>query len=127
LFFIQRSAGASRCPPQNVIRYTASVTTVWTLVAIVSAAWLLWVVVCLVALEADKRQHKRLPDATFSVMPVIPLFPLLFLEVAHLLNCAGHALGLWVVGSIHVILIVAFLIGMGFEVRRMRSAGPPAV
>ena len=95
----------------------------WTLLAIVTVAWLLWGIVCLVALEADKRQHKRPPNAGFSILPVVPLVPLLFLELAHLLNAAGHSFGIWIVGGFHLFLIIIYSVRIAFEARRMRSAG----
>lgn len=97
----------------------------WTLVAIV-VAWLLWAVVCRLALAADKLQKKRPPDAGFSIVPVIPLFPLLFIGLAWLIDRFASPWGTRIVGGLHLLLIAIYLIGIIYEARRMRSARRPA-
>ena len=95
----------------------------WTLVAIVVVAWLLWAAVGLFSLEADKIQKKRPPDAGFSILPVVPLFPLLFIGLAWLIDEYAWPWGTRIIGGLHVLLIVIYLVGIVYEMRRTRSAG----
>ena len=98
----------------------------WTLLAIVVVAWLLWVVVCLIALAADKLQKKRPPNAGFSVAPVIPLFPLMFIGLAWVIDKYASPWGTRFIGGLHLLLIAVYLVGIIYELRRMRSARRPA-
>lgn len=80
----------------------------------------------LLALEADKLQQKRAADAGFSVFPVIPLAPLLFLGLSRLIDKFVPPWGTRIVAGLHLVFIAAALVGIIYEWRRIRSARPPA-
>jgi hypothetical protein len=52
------------------------------LVALVSVAWLFWAVGGALGLSADIAEGMRPHDAGFSLMPVIPVFPLMAIGLA---------------------------------------------
>jgi len=92
---------------------------------LVTVAWLLWAVGGALALYADKLEHKRPRDAGFSVVPIIPVFPLLAVLVAFVVDKLVTPWGTRLVGAIHVLLILAFLVGIGHELRRIKSMRNP--
>jgi hypothetical protein len=67
------------------------------------AVWLLWIPVCV-----WERAAKHDSGGT-SILPGIPIFPLLAWGLAALLNHLKVNLGLAVVGGFHVVLLAAFI------------------
>lgn len=94
---------------------------------LVTIAWLLWAVGGAAALHADKLENKRPKDAGFSFVPIIPLFPAIAISVAFVLDKVVAPWGTRAIGAIHVILVLAFLVGIARELLRIRSANRPAV
>jgi hypothetical protein len=94
----------------------------WTLAIIITIAWLLWIVASLLSLEADKRQMKRLPDAGVSILPVIPVFPMLLFGIAWVIDRYALPWGTRIIGGVHLLLIAIYTIGIIQEVLRIRSA-----
>jgi hypothetical protein len=90
-----------------------------------TVAWSLWAVAGAAALRADKLEQKRPPDAGFSVVPVIPLFPIVAVVLAVFIDEHAAPWGTRTVGGIHALLALTFLACIARELRRIRSASRP--
>jgi hypothetical protein len=97
-----------------------------TLTAIVSITWLLWAVGATVGLWAEIRAGRRPPNAGVSLAPILPLFPLLFLGLAGVINRFAWPWGTRLVGGFHALLSVVFLVAIGITAYRGSRAGPAA-
>ena len=100
--------------------------TWWTLLALVTVTWLLWTVGATIGLWADIRRGRRPPDASVSLAPILPLFPLFFFGIAAFANWFAWPWGTRLVGGLHVVLSIVFLIAIGVTSYRGRRAGPAA-
>jgi hypothetical protein len=94
---------------------------VWLLSILVTLTWVLWAVGGAIALHADKRQGKSPQDAGFSFVPIIPLFPILAVVAAVYADKIIAPWGTRVVGGLHVVLAVTFLVAIAGALHRMRS------
>ena len=90
-------------------------------------AWLLWAIACAAALRADKLERKRPPDAGFSAVPIIPLFPIVAVALAVFIDEHAAPWGARTIGGIHALLALTFLVCIARELRRIRSASRPTV
>jgi hypothetical protein len=97
----------------------------WSLSILVTATWLLWALGGFLGLHADKLVRKRREDARFSITPVIPLFPLFAIVVAYVGDKFVAPWGTWVVGAIHALLALMFLVCIGREIHRIRACPRP--
>ncbi|MES2641955.1 MAG: hypothetical protein V4850_20865 [Myxococcota bacterium] len=79
------------------------------LVALVSGAWLLWVVACVRGLSADIAEGKRPHDARFSLMPVIPVFPLMAIGLAMGIDGLSAPWGTRLIGGSHALLVILYI------------------
>jgi hypothetical protein len=70
----------------------------------VFVVWILWIPVCLL-----ERAARRNPGGV-SFLPVIPMFPLCAWGLAALLDWFHEQLGLIIVGSLHALLLLFFII-----------------
>jgi hypothetical protein len=93
----------------------------WILLAFVSITWLVWLIGCVMALKADQLRRKRPPDAGVSIVPVIPLFPLLAVEIATLIDKLVPPWGTRIIAGLHSLLLIVYLVGIAYEARRIRS------
>jgi hypothetical protein len=70
------------------------------------AVWILWIPVCLLDRAA------RRDSGGFSFLPIIPVFPLCAWGLAALLDWFHDRLGLKIVGGLHVLLLLCFLVSV---------------
>jgi hypothetical protein len=73
------------------------------LLGICTVAWLAWLPAAL--LEKEARGDK----GGTSIMPIIPFYPLVAWGVGLGLNALRPSAGLYVIGGLHIILLVVFL------------------
>lgn len=66
--------------------------------------WLVWIPVAML-----ERAARRDPSG-FSFVPVIPIVPLVAWGVAVALDLLHEQLGLWVIGGLHVVLLLSLLV-----------------
>ena len=92
------------------------------LAILATVTWLLWAVGGILALRADKLEHKRPQDAGFSIAPIIPLFPLLAVLLTFVMDKVAAPWGTRTIGGVHAMLMLVFAIGIARELYRLRSA-----
>jgi hypothetical protein len=83
------------------------------------AVWMVWIPVCLLERRA------RGESGHFSAVPVIPVFPLVAWGLAVVLDWIYNRLGLLVIGGLHALLLLAFLISVArslYVIRRNRRS-----
>jgi hypothetical protein len=101
--------------------------TLLALSILVFLAWVLWAVGGVLALHADKLEHKRPKEAGFSFVPIIPLFPVVAILVAVISDLVVGPWGTRAIAAIHVLLVLAFLVGIARELFRVWSVNRRAV
>jgi hypothetical protein len=99
----------------------------WLLLLVVSLTWCLWVVAAVegrAAADAAKRtpSDKR---GGVSILPVIPLFPLVLFGVAKVVDIIADPWGTRVIVILHLLLALALLTSVARDVGRLRSHTRP--
>lgn len=99
----------------------------WLLPFIV-VVWLMWAVAATLQVRV-RDVVEPLTDGNrrgMSVVPVIPLFPLLLWGIANLVDLGVAPWGTVLIGSLHVLFALALVISIArdwFRLRRLRSIG----
>lgn len=101
---------------------TASQVDTWKLIFLVSAAWLLWAIGTVHEHGIAKREGRVKPDSRVSLTPIIPIFPLIFLGLAKLVDKIAAPWGTWTIGGLHVLLVVAFVVAIVRQSMRRQPA-----
>lgn len=65
--------------------------------------WIVWVIACAGAS----------PSGSTSIFPGIPVFPVFFWGILCVLNAIKPNLGIYVIGTLHVVFLVALLVSIG--------------
>lgn len=92
----------------------------WHLLVLCTVAWLAWIPAVLLEKKAKG------DSGGTSIVPVVPLFPLAAWLAGIGLNRVIANAGTYIVGGLHVILIVCLLGSMAISVLRIRVNRPPA-
>jgi hypothetical protein len=87
-----------------------------------TAAWGSWVVFGAADAAVEVAEGRRPPDAGFSFVPVIPLFPLLFWGAAVWIDSVAPPLGTYTVTALHLAMFVGYVWGTFRAVARLRVA-----
>lgn len=85
---------------------------VWSLFALVTVTWLLLAVGPIQDHCRAKRAGRKPIEAALSITPIIPLFPLLFIAIAMLMDSLLPPWGTRIVGGLHALLAIAFLVAI---------------
>jgi hypothetical protein len=115
-----RERGSSR---RSALRYSASAMSHMLLLVFLFVAWGFWAWAAMsektvsdtrVGLPRDQHGH-------VSIVPVIPLFPLVLWGVAVFWDKGQPPWGTRIIGSLHAALIVACIISIALNRRRLRA------
>jgi len=96
---------------------------VWVLLLLLSVAWLLWLFACM-AEVAVSEASKGIPEGErrgVSILPGIPLFPLVFWGIALLIDQFMYPWGTNVVGGLHLVLSLFWLISAIRDMRKLKN------
>jgi hypothetical protein len=86
----------------------------WSLLLLVTLTWLLWAVGALLGHHLAKRDGRVAPDSGLSLAPIIPIFPLVFFGVGKLVDWIIAPWGTWLIGGLHAILAVTFIVAIAW-------------
>lgn len=98
----------------------------WTLLSLVTITWLLWAVDALHGHYIAKCAGRAQPDSGVSLVPIIPLFPLLFFALAKIADNVVPLWGTWVIGGSHMLLATGFCVAMIWQSLHHARRGPAA-
>ena len=96
----------------------------WTLLLLVTITWLLWAVGALYGHYIAKCEGRVRPDSGVSLAPILPIFPLVFFGLAKLVDMFVAPWGSWIIGSLHALLVVAFLAAILWQLLRPKQKPP---
>ena len=90
----------------------------WTLLILVTVTWVLWAFGALQAHRIGTREGRNRPDSHMSVVPIIPVFPLLAFGLAKGVDKIASPWGTRLVGGFHALLAVAFVVTIVWQTIR---------
>ena len=96
------------------------------LLLLVTLTWLLWAVGGVVGLWVEIRQGRRPANARFSFAPIFPIFPIFFFGLAMLVNLIVPPWGTRIIGGLHALLALLFIIAIAWTIYRGTSGNPAA-
>lgn len=95
----------------------------WILPVLISVTWVAWAVACAAerAVEDLRRSIPAAERGGVSIVPVLPLFPLVLWLVAKAIDKFVDPWGTYIVGGGHLIFLVLLCYSVARDVRRMHS------
>ena len=83
----------------------------WGLLSLLCVAWIVWAFACMteVALSESRKGIPEGERRSVSILPVIPLFPLVFWGIALFIDQFFEPWGTNVMASIHIVLSLVWL------------------
>jgi hypothetical protein len=95
----------------------------WLLLLFVFLVWCLWAAAAISQVAALNARHP-LPDGHergMTLVPVIPVMPLIFWGGAKLIDLIADPWGTMLVASFHALLAVLFVVSIARDIIRLRS------
>jgi hypothetical protein len=95
----------------------------WLLLLFIFIVWFLWASAATAAVAADNAR-RPLPDGHergLRLVPVIPVFPLIFWGAAKLVDLIADPWGTTVIAWFHALLAVFFVVSITRDIIRLRS------
>ena len=101
-----------------------STVVAWMLPLFILLVWLLWALACACQSALNGAQRGIPPEQRpgTSVLPGVPLFPLVFWGIALAINAIAQPWGTYIVGAFHALfglLLVVFLLRDSAKIRRI--------
>jgi hypothetical protein len=94
----------------------------WALLIGVFATWVLWSVAATsnVAVEDARRGIPQAQRRRVSILPIIPIFPIVFWAAAQIADLAVSPWGTLIVGLLHIVLAVVLVVSIIRDLWRLR-------
>jgi hypothetical protein len=95
----------------------------WLLLVFLFATWFVWVIAC-AAEKAVDGARRGLPEGQrggVSILPGIPVFPLVFWGIALLIDLVVEPWGTWGIGLAHGVFLVLLMVSIMRNWFRLRS------
>jgi hypothetical protein len=100
----------------------------WLLPLYLFAIWFVWIIACAAekAVEDARRGVLEEQRGGVSILPGMPLFPLIFWGIALLGDLVVDSWGTWCIGLAHGLFLVLMLVSIARNWHRLRSLDEPA-